>query len=187
MLAVALAPIAGLMMVTSRITDPALSPTVFNKWYSDIHVRDMINNKFASIALRYTNYTLNSPSTSPSLSLSSQYLALYNVPDINFISVPGNMDKLPLASDMLPEKTKPITTWSAWNFTYWLPVQIFEGKAAATERPKYVVVVKIEPAQGGDDDLDQWYRKEVRYALGDNICHHILKQSKTSTLTSSSI
>lgn len=158
---VALAPIAGLMLVTAHISDPALSPAVFNKWYSDIHVRDMVNNKFASIALRYVNYAVNSSSTTPDFTPASKYLALYNVPDVNFISNPGTMDKLPLASDMLPDKNKPVTTWSTWTFTYWLPVQTFEGNSTATERPKYVLAVKMEPARGADDDMDQWYRKEA--------------------------
>ena len=160
-----LATIAGLMMVNSRVTNPVLSPEIFNKWYTEIHVRDMVNNKFASIALRYANYTVGSGSASPTFTPSSQYLALYNVPDVNFISNPGTMSKLPLTSDMLPEKNKPVTTWSAWTFTYWLPVQVFEGNSSATERPKYVLVERIEPARGADDDLDQWYKKEARSLL----------------------
>src|SRR3569833_4361223 len=87
MVAISLAaPVAGRMLVTSHISDPALSPAIFNKWYSDIHVRDMVNNNFSSVALRYANYTLNSHVASPTFTLASQYLALYNVPDINFIN-----------------------------------------------------------------------------------------------------
>jgi hypothetical protein len=177
MVAVSLAPIAGLMMVAARITDPALSPAVFNAWYSDVHVRDMVTNNFASIALRYTNATAGSLSVTPSLTPASQYLALYNVPDVNFISAPGTMNKLPLNHDSLPDKTKPVMTWSSWTFTYWLPVQTFEGKSTATERSKYVLVVKVEPAKGADEDFDQWYRKEV--------CN--LRILVHSTLTRSSI
>jgi len=162
MVAISLAaPVAGLMLVTSHISDPALSPAIFNKWYSDIHVRDMVNNNFSSVALRYANYTLNSHVASPTFTLASQYLALYNVPDINFINNPGTMSKLPLNSDMLPDKVRPVTTWSAWNFTYWLRMQSYEGNSTATERAKYVVMVRIEPAKGGDDELDQWYKNEV--------------------------
>jgi hypothetical protein len=165
MVAVALAPIAGLMMVTARITNPILSVEIFNKWYSDIHVRDMVNNKFASVALRYTNYTTNShPPASTELTMSSHYLALYNIADINFVSVPGNMDKIPLASEMLPEKDKPVTTWSDWTFTYWLPFHTYEGKNNLTERPKYVMVAKIEPTKGGEAELEEWYTKEVLYS-----------------------
>lgn len=165
MVAIAAGPIAGLMMVAAYITDPALSPTVFNNWYSNIHVRDMINNKFASIAIRYIACNSSSISATPNFLPSSKYLALYNVPDIDFVNEPGNMDKLPLASDMLPDKTQPVMAWSSWDFTYWLHVQSYEGKSIATERSKFVVMNKIEPARGGEDDLDQWYRKEVRDIL----------------------
>jgi hypothetical protein len=157
----ALAPIAGLMMVTARISNPVLSPQVFNKWYSDIHVRDMVDNGFATVALRYSNYTANSTSASPDFTVSTQYLALYNVPDVNFISNPGTMSKLPLNSDMLPDKSRPVTTWSTWNFSYWLPVQEFEGNGTTTGQAKFVLAAQIEPAQGGDEDLDKWYREEV--------------------------
>ena len=161
---VALAPLtAGLMLVTARITDRALTPTVFNAWYSDVHVRDMVSNRFASIALRYTNFT--SPSGGKPvdyLAPNANYLALYNVPDVDFIAKPGTMDHLPLNHPSLPDKVNPVTKWSAWTFTYWVPIQTFEGKnTVATTRPKYAMVIKIEPAKGTDEDLDQWYRKEV--------------------------
>jgi len=153
--------IPGLFLVTAHISNSVLTPAVFNKWYSEIHVRDMVNNGFATIALRYASHTANSPP--PDLSSpSTQYLALYNVPDVNFISAPDTMSKLPLTSDMLPTKTQPVTTWSDWTFTYWLPVQTHEGNSTATERSKYVMVDKIEPLRGGDDALDRWYREEVR-------------------------
>jgi len=161
MVAFASAAVAGLMMVNARISNPVLTPEVFNKWYSDVHVRDMVANKFASIALRYSNYTLGSNGATPAFTVASNYLALYNTPDINFVSVPGNMEKLPLNHETLPTKTQPVTTWSSWVFTYWLPQQTYEGGGAATTRPKYALVVNIEPAKGGEDDLDQWYRKEV--------------------------
>jgi hypothetical protein len=161
MVAISLAPIAGLMMVNARITNPILKPEVFNKWYSEIHVRDMVNNNFATVAVRYSNYSADSASSSADFTLSTQYLALYNVPDINFIGNAGNMNKLPLTSDMLPEKNRPVTTWSSWTFTYWLPLDSYEGKSNATERPKCVIVEKIEPSQGGDEELDRWYKEEV--------------------------
>ena len=161
MVAFASAVTAGLMMVNARISNPVLTPEIFNKWYSDIHVRDMVNNKFSSVALRYANYTVGSGGVMAPFTLASNYLALYNVADINFVTAPGNMDKLPLNHEMLPTKNQPVTTWSTWVFTYWLPQQTFEGNSTATTRPKYALVVKIEPAKGGEDDLDQWYRKEV--------------------------
>jgi hypothetical protein len=155
-----LAPVAGLMMVTARITDPAMTPTVFNNWYSNVHVRDMINNKFSSIALRYVNYTAANTQP-PVFTMASNYLALYDVPDIAFTSSAANMAKLPLNSDTFPDKTNPVMNWSQWNFTYWLPTQSFEGNSNATARSKYVIVAKVEPAAGGDDELDQFYRKQV--------------------------
>ena len=159
MVVLPLAPIAGLMLVTAHITNPALSPAVFNKWYSDVHVKDMLDNKFASIALRYSNYTVGSAGATPTFTLASNYLALYNTPDINFVNVPGNMDKLPLTSPLLPDKNKSIMTWSEWKFTYWLPTQTFEGNSTATERPKYVLTYAIEPVD--DKDMEDWYQQEV--------------------------
>ncbi|KAH8893088.1 hypothetical protein GQ53DRAFT_805884 [Thozetella sp. PMI_491] len=155
------AAVPGLMMVTAKISNPVLTPAVFNNWYSNIHVRDMVNNKFASLALRYTNYSIGQTVPIEStISLASHYLALYNVPDIHFLQVPGAMDHLPLAHESLPDKTRPVTTWSDWVFTYWLPLQTFEGTSNATAQPTYILVEKIEPAQGKDDDLDKWYRTE---------------------------
>ena len=158
----ALAVVPGLMMVTAKISNPILTPTVFNKWYSDIHVRDMVNNHFATLALRYTNYSLGETAPiSGTISQSSHYLALYNVPDVHFLDVPGAMSHLPLNHEMLPDKNKPVTTWSDWIFTYWLPLSTYDGPSNATTRPTFAVVEQIEPAEGTDDDLDKWYRTEV--------------------------
>ena len=152
------------MMVTARITDNALKPDVFNKWYSDVHVRDMVTNNFATLAFRFANITAGAaqPANPANFTSASHYLALYKVPDINFLTAtPNAMSRLPLNHESLPDKSKPVTTWSAWTFTYWTPIQTFEGKSKATTRPKYVVMAKMEPAEGGDDELDQWYRKQV--------------------------
>jgi len=155
---------AGLMMVNSRITDPAMTPTVFNNWYSNVHLQDMVSNNFATVALRYSNYTVNSgpPASPPAFPLSTNYLALYDVPDLSFLFNPSTAAALPLTDPTFPDPTQLIFTWSAWIFTFWVPTQVYEGLIPGFGRPKYVLVEKIEPAAGGDADLDKWYRTEVR-------------------------
>jgi hypothetical protein len=156
MVVLAPAVTSGLMLVTAYVNNPVLTPEVFNKWYSEVHVRDMVNNKFASIALRYTNYTVGSGTAAPAIVPASRYLALYNVPDVDFVTKPGTMDKLPLNHEMLPDKVNPVTKWSTWTFTYWLPQQAVEGKTAKEGRSKHVVMV-----QGSDDGVESWFSKEV--------------------------
>lgn len=165
---VALAPAltAGLMLVTARISSPLLTPAVFNTWYSDVHVRDMVTNGFASIALRYTNLTapisVSAASTVDPLAPNANYLALYNVPDVDFIAKPGTMDKLPLNYPSLPDARSPVTKWSTWSFTYWVPVQTVEGaNTTETGRPKYVLVLRMDPVAGRDTELEEWFHKEV--------------------------
>jgi hypothetical protein len=148
-----------------------MTPTVFNNWYSDVHVQAMVDNNFATVALRYSNYTSTGPSgpppaQPPNFPLSTNYLALYDVPDVNFFFNPETAAKLTLTSDTFPNPTDIIFAWSAWVFTFWLLMQVYEGKLPAPPtRPKYVLVEKIEPAAGGDANLDNWYRTEVRYAF----------------------
>jgi len=161
MVAISAAPLTGLFMVLTRITNPAMTPEVFNKWYHEVHVRDILANNFATLGMRYGNYSMNMAPQVKNSSRSTEWLAVYKVPDFAAWNNSEAFAKTPLNHSSFPDPVKPVTTWTEFNTSFWLPVQTFEGKSKATARPKYVLMAKIEPPEGGDDDLDQWYRKQV--------------------------
>jgi hypothetical protein len=141
-------------MATARITNPNVTDAEFNDWYNTVLLPDFMINHNVSLALRYK------PVANPVRPQSRQYLALYkangNVPTSwsNGVAWKGIQTQ-----DIGPDDvTIQLTSWN--------PIQTFESlrekRAQVPDgRPKIAMVVKIEPKEGGDEELDEWYRKQV--------------------------
>ncbi|KAF2186402.1 hypothetical protein K469DRAFT_572794, partial [Zopfia rhizophila CBS 207.26] len=125
------------------------SDEAFNKWYNTQHIRDIFKAGYATLALRYQTWP---------------YLAVYNLPDIHFLKDPSYKDKLPVTSDLFPEKGKEVHEWVDFDTRFYTPIQTFEPprNAKKTSRPKIVFTVHFEPGNGkeGEREFDEWYRKQ---------------------------
>jgi hypothetical protein len=83
----------GIFLSASRITNPILSDAAFNKWYNEVHIRDVLATGGVSRATRFREANPNAK---------SHYLALYTVPDLSVI-LSDEFKKIPMTHESLPE------------------------------------------------------------------------------------
>ncbi|TKA62772.1 hypothetical protein B0A49_09097 [Cryomyces minteri] len=142
-------PTSGLLFATSKIKNPELSDDIYNKWYNDIHLPDVLATGCAPIALRYKNK--NKDAKMP-------YLALYPLDDLALLES-EKFKNIPLTSDVLPGGGEAFENIEFAIRTY-LPIQKFEGQIEKSGRGNCIICVAMEPAEGTDEEFDEWYRKQ---------------------------
>jgi hypothetical protein len=150
------APTPGLLWVTSRPTHPELTEKVFNDWYSNEHIQDLVKVGLADLVVRYKN--ANATAKWP-------YLAIYRLPDAAKLRDQKVMGSIAATSQLLPGKEKGSKGGAykdvmAMDSLAYSRIQTFEGQIAKTGRGKALVTSAMEPANGTDADFDQWYRKQ---------------------------
>ena len=155
----------GLLYVLSKPTHPELSDIVFNDWYTNHHIRDMVNSDLTDLVVRYKN--TKDTSQWP-------YLAIYRLPDVARLKDQKTMGSIPATSPLLPGKEegskggafKDIMAMETSTYTR---IQTFEGPSKKTGRGRGLVTGAMEPANGTDADFDDWYRKQhldmIRYDM----------------------
>lgn len=151
-----MAPTAGLLYALSRPTHPDLNDNVFNSWYSNEHVHDMVKSGVTDLTVRYRN-TKNS-SVWP-------YLAIYRLPDVAKLQDAKVMGGVPATSSLLPGKTRGSTGGAyrdviAMETRVYVRTQTFEGHSTKPGRGSGLATAAIQPANGTDADLDDWYRRQ---------------------------
>jgi hypothetical protein len=82
----------GIFLSLSKITDKNLSDDVFNRWYNEVHIRDVLNTGCITKAYRFKDKNPNAE---------RPYAALYVCPDMSCIGG-EKMKSIPMTSDMLP-------------------------------------------------------------------------------------
>ncbi|KAK0658689.1 hypothetical protein QBC41DRAFT_237857 [Cercophora samala] len=88
----------GIIAVRSRPCSPLLTPIVFQKWYEDVHIPDVLATGHVNLAKRYQ---LSSSETHPSNPM--PFLAIYHLPDMNWLHKDNcQFWKIPLHSKVLP-------------------------------------------------------------------------------------
>ncbi|KAK4642977.1 hypothetical protein QC761_402130 [Podospora bellae-mahoneyi] len=86
----------GIIVVHSRPLSPLLPPIVFQTWYENIHIPDVLATGHVSSAARYRL-------TSPEANNSMPFLAVYHLPDMNWLRQDNcQFWKIPLHSKILP-------------------------------------------------------------------------------------
>jgi len=147
---------AGLLTVMSSPNHPELTDKVFNDWYSNEHIQDMVKSTVTDLVVRYKN--VNSSAQWP-------YLAIYRIPDVSKLSDQKIMGSVPATSKLLPGKEKG-SKGGAWKeimkmeTSAYLRTQTFEGQTPKTGRGKGLITSYMEPANGTDVEFDQWYRHQ---------------------------
>jgi hypothetical protein len=145
---------SGLLLVYSRPTHPELTESVFNEWYSDVHIHDMVKSGVTDLVLRYKN--VNTTAQWP-------YLAVYRLPDPAKLADPAVMGSIPATSQLLPGKEKGTKGGAfkdimAMDSKTFSRIQTFEGQIKKSGRGKGLVTSAMEP--GNEADYDDWYRHQ---------------------------
>jgi hypothetical protein len=104
----------GLLYVNSRITSPSLSESQFLKWYTTVHISEIIASSGVSSAVRFK---------SPDPSALKPYLALYPMDDIGFTQG-QEFKEITVTSDLLPEG-KPIYNLADFDTRYYGLMQYY--------------------------------------------------------------
>ncbi|KAK5134147.1 hypothetical protein LTR08_006922 [Meristemomyces frigidus] len=169
-------PTPGLMFVGSRVIDPSkTSDEKYNRFYNEEHLPDVFSHGVCKFAVRYKNINTSSP---------MPYIALYPLEDVAFLQGP----KL----GKLVEDTKISRTFDNTDINehvHFEPrgyekIQTFEGYGNSDKSDnhpgKTVVCVAMEPAEGQDDDFDDWYRKQHLDML--SMCRGYLRTTRYKKL-----
>ncbi|KAF2815893.1 uncharacterized protein BDZ99DRAFT_125278 [Mytilinidion resinicola] len=165
-----MAPTPGLLCVRSRITSEALSDAVFNDFYTNHHLPDFISSGVADLALRYKN---------ADSSKKWQYLAVYRLPDIGFLSDPEKMEKIRMQHETLPNGGN-IKDYTELNSKIYLPIQSFKGQGHKTGRANVLFIAEIEPAEKTDEEaLGDFYEKQHFHMLSMHHQYHRSNRFKT--------
>lgn len=138
----------GVAIVLSR-NKPTWTEETFNKWYSGVHIKNVVKAGLSDLVIRYRN---------TNRSAEWPYLAVYRMVDVNDVFNPKKLARVPANDPLLPNggPWREAIDMDLRPFGW---VQTFEGKVSEDRvRGKVLRTVLIEP--GNDDDLEEWYRKE---------------------------
>ena len=82
----------GIFCSTSKIIKPEqLSDATYNKWYNEVHIRDVLATGGVSAAFRFKNANPNAD---------RKYMALYLVPDLAVVQS-EKFKAIPMTSDLM--------------------------------------------------------------------------------------
>ncbi|KAI8633633.1 hypothetical protein F5Y19DRAFT_414299 [Xylariaceae sp. FL1651] len=154
--------IPGLMYVGSRVRNPQrTSDELYNRFYNDEHLPEVLSHGHSKLALRYKNADINAP---------LPYIALYPIDDASFIGSPTSKQ---LIEDT--KRSKMLGCDNIFELIYfemrpYEKIQTYEAYGhendSGQQRGSTLLCVTIEPAEGQDEDFDAWYRKQYLDMLG---------------------
>lgn len=150
----------GIIWVNS-MPKTSLPEDTYNEWYQAVHIPDIIRAEpgkggcIAAWRFKCRDASRLRP-----------YLALYSVPDMGFVQSAG-FQKVSQYSEMLPDGG-PSQKFVDFDTRFYQRVQVLESRGESgvdSDTAKRCIgkVVKstaIQPAQGTEEEFDQWYRDE---------------------------
>ncbi|KAF2471189.1 uncharacterized protein BDR25DRAFT_367930 [Lindgomyces ingoldianus] len=152
-----------LMIATARVTNPNLTSSEFNNWYNSVLLPGFMENHNVSLSVRYK--LIPPANVTVPKAPAWDYLTLYKAhPNVSSTSA-AFMGRAVEGSGISFTKRDIGPNDVAIEITTWNPIQTFEGLRekkgqVPSGRPKVVVMVKIEPKEGGDNIVEEWYRKQ---------------------------
>jgi hypothetical protein len=147
--------VTTLIMSTARIINPNITATEFKTWYDTVYLPEFMSRHNASLALRY-DVDLQS-----GIQSKWDYLALFRTHEKTSQALKSS--DTGWSSNSAP-RFGPSDV--ALELSFWTKIQTFNSLRekrgeVPPGRPNIVMVVKIEPKEGGEEELEDWYRKQV--------------------------
>jgi hypothetical protein len=142
---------SGLLWLLSKPNYPGFTDAIFNKWYTEVHLVDVVNSGLIDLAVRYKNVdpTAKWP-----------YLAIYRIPDLNYWNSTAGQAKfltIPIYNPLLPDG-KSLYEVITYEIDIAKTIQKFEGPLEQMGRGKGLRTEEIVPHDG--KQLDAWYRRQ---------------------------
>jgi hypothetical protein len=107
----------GLLYVNSRITSANLNESQFLKWYTEVHIPEILATSGVESALHFK---------SPTPDAQKPYVAVYPMQDIGFTQT-EEFKKITVTSDLLPDGL-PIYDLADFDTRYYGLMQYFEPR-----------------------------------------------------------
>ncbi|KAI9813064.1 MAG: hypothetical protein M1827_004284 [Pycnora praestabilis] len=139
----------GLFWVNSRVTSPKLSAETYNKWYEEEHIPELVATSGIKSGFRYK--AVDPKEKNP-------FLAIYPLKDIAFPDS-DEFKAVPTESKTLPGSGK-VFDLADFDVRVYEHLQSFERPNAKPGRALCLMSAAIEPAEGGDEEFDEFYRKQ---------------------------
>ncbi|KAK4543639.1 hypothetical protein LTR36_005284 [Oleoguttula mirabilis] len=149
-------PTPGLMFVGSRVLDQSkTSDAKYNEFYNNEHLPDVLKRGVSKVALRYKNANTSSP---------MPYVALYPLDDASYLQSPDLAKSVEETRSSKTFDNTDIYEHIHFDLRGYEKIQTFEGYGHADksgkERGQTIVCVAMEPAEGQDQDFEDWYRRQ---------------------------
>jgi len=141
----------GLVFAQSRIYQPdLLSADLFDKWYDEVHIRDILKTGAIKTGIRWKAVNPNEE---------QPYLTIYPLDRIDALKSEA-VKGIPVHSDILPGPSNYIWDFVAYDARIYKHIQTYEPEGTKAGPANLLIAVGLTPAPGTDDDFDAFYREE---------------------------
>ncbi|KIW00637.1 uncharacterized protein PV09_07831 [Verruconis gallopava] len=141
---------AGVLLVFSK-PKAGFDEDNYNKWYSKFHIQDVVASGLSDLAVRYKN--VKSDAKWP-------YLCLYRLPDVAKMQDHAVLGSIPVNHELLPGGG-PWQDHLETDMRVFTLLDKYDGRDSMDgPRGKALRTVSMEPGEGNDEELNDWYLKE---------------------------
>ncbi|KAF2265103.1 hypothetical protein CC78DRAFT_616242 [Lojkania enalia] len=158
----------GIIWVSSRIVDPALTPKEFCTWYENTHIPEVTALPGVPRAERYEAMAIPSPSSESQkfLSDNAPWLTVYSMPDIEYRNTSAFRG---LDGQSEPEESllENVFRHARFDTRFYEEMQVFEPAGPPVRPATLLISAALQPAVGTDADFEAWYRQEHLRALSE--------------------
>jgi len=141
----------GLVLALSRIYQPdQLSVDLFDKWYDEVHIRDLLTTGAIKTGIRWKTIDPNEK---------QPYLTIYPLDRIDALDT-DVVRAVPVHSDILPGPSHYIWDFVAYDARIYQHIQTHEQEGTKVGPANLLLAVGLTPAPGTDDDFNAFHREE---------------------------
>lgn len=140
----------GLVLALSKIYQPALSAGLFDKWYDEVHIRDLLATGAIKTGIRWK--AIDPTESQP-------YLTLYPLDRIDDLQTDA-VRAVPVHNRMLPGPSNYIWDFVAYDARIYQHIQTHEEVGTKAGPAKILIAICLTPAPGTSDDMEAFYCKE---------------------------
>ncbi len=119
-----MAPVPGILFANARISDAALDPETFRRWYEEVHIPDVLATSGVHAAFRYK---------APEGEVTKRpYLAVYPFADLEWLAN-GEFFSIPLTSEVLPNESKHILHVTDFDMRFYQTLRTISSRSSSSK------------------------------------------------------
>lgn len=160
----------GLLYIASWIEQPNLSEQDYDDWLNTDYIPRLVASSGSPVVLRCNNTHPNAGGRTSGDGGHSvhggSFLTLVKLEDVQWMAQDSFQTQLLSSGDSRGHNI--IRKSLGTEMRSYELVQRYEPRRKNKSRAQCIVAVNIDPAEGQDEDIDAWYRKEHLDALAEN-------------------